>query len=124
MAKKNQADKSQDAVEQPTVNENTTPEETSPTNEAKQEVIETTSPADKSQDAVEQPGFALKVGVATSQVIASSIAPEVKDSRLVTVIINYPEDYKKQKFFANGCEKAVSPEVAEQFVKDGIASYK
>lgn len=42
-------------------------------------------------------------------------------SPLVKVIIKYPTDWKKDKFFKDGDVKDVSPETAATFVEIGIA---
>jgi hypothetical protein len=43
-------------------------------------------------------------------------------SPLVKVLIKYPTDWKKDKFFKNGDVKEVSPEAAATFVEIGIAT--
>ena len=43
-------------------------------------------------------------------------------SPLVKVLIKYPADWKKDKFFKDGDIKEVSPETAATFVEIGIAT--
>lgn len=43
-------------------------------------------------------------------------------SPLVKVLIKYPADWKKEKFFKDGDIKEVSPETAATFVEIGIAT--
>jgi hypothetical protein len=46
------------------------------------------------------------------------------EKNTVTIHINYPKDWEGHKFFHDGDEKEVSKEVAEHFIKMGIASYE
>lgn len=46
----------------------------------------------------------------------------ITGSPLVKVLIKYPADWKKDKFFKDGDIKEVSPEAAGTFVEIGIAT--
>jgi hypothetical protein len=59
----------------------------------------------------------------TSTVVINSPAATVTPgSPLVKVLIKYPSDWKKDKFFKDGDIKEVSPETAATFVEIGIAT--
>jgi hypothetical protein len=64
----------------------------------------------------------LNVGVSGTVQAISSGHPEVDENKgLTKVKVKYPKDFKGQKFFADGDEKFVSKECADQFVEAGIA---
>lgn len=48
---------------------------------------------------------------------------KVSDPNVIEVVIKYPADWSKKKFFADGDVKQVSKEVAASFIEIGIASY-
>lgn len=54
--------------------------------------------------------------------IVSPAATATPGSLLVKVLIKYPSDWKKDKFFKDGDVKEVSPETADTFVEIGIAT--
>lgn len=59
----------------------------------------------------------------TSTVVVTSPASTITPgSPLVKVLIKYPDDWKKDKFFKDGDIKEVSPETAATFVEIGIAT--
>jgi hypothetical protein len=59
----------------------------------------------------------------TSTVVVTSPAATITPgSPLVKVLIKYPTDWKKDKFFKDGDIKEVSPEAAATFIEIGIAS--
>ena len=67
-----------------------------------------------------------KISTVTTQIISStppSIYDPSKDPGLVGVLINYPDDFRGQKFFQQGEKRYVSAESAKQFVEAGFASY-
>jgi len=49
---------------------------------------------------------------------------EAEKSKTTVLVIEYPEDYKAEKFYANGSEVEVANEVAEHFLVLGIAKLK
>lgn len=55
-------------------------------------------------------------------VVTSPAATITPGSPLVKVLIKYPADWKKDKFFKDGDVKEVSPEAAATFVEIGIAT--
>jgi hypothetical protein len=64
----------------------------------------------------------LNVGLSGTVEAISSGHPEVDANKgLTKVKVKYPKDFKGQKFFADGDEKFVSKECADQFVEAGIA---
>jgi hypothetical protein len=64
----------------------------------------------------------LTVGVSGNMQALSSGRTEVDVNKgLTQVKIEYPSDFKGQKFFENGAEPFMSKEVADQLVKAGIA---
>ena len=58
----------------------------------------------------------------TTVVMTSPAATVTPGSPLVKVLIKYPADWKKDKFFKDGDIKEVSPETAATFVEIGIAT--
>lgn len=58
----------------------------------------------------------------TTVIMTSPAATVTPGSPLVKVLIKYPADWKKDKFFKDGDVKEVSPETAATFVEIGIAT--
>lgn len=109
--------------EQQVIEPETTSEISKETEETKQEEPETVSPE---KEVANGQAFAPVINgpFVTSTVIKSSYTQPAEDNRLVTVIANYPKDYKGKKFLENGKEYKVSPESARKFVEMGIAKMK
>lgn len=61
-------------------------------------------------------------GTVTTHIISSSATPPQEDKRMVKVLIKYPEEYKRKKYFKDGQVVSASPETAAEFVKRGIAT--
>ena len=89
---------------------------------------ETTLIADNSAEEVavaaeEKPAVAtVEVPAVTSTVISSSATPEVEDTRMVKILVKYPDGYKGRKILKEGIEYSVGAEAAETFINKGIAS--
>lgn len=60
--------------------------------------------------------------ITSTVVVTSPAATVTPGSPLVKVLIKYPADWKKDKFFKDGDIKEVSPETAATFVEIGIAT--
>jgi hypothetical protein len=60
--------------------------------------------------------------ITSTVVVTSPAATVTPGSPLVKVLIKYPADWKKDKFFKDGDVKEVSPETAATFVEIGIAT--
>ena len=114
------------AVEEVVENKVETPVEekqTTEENQVEETIIEPPSPA---VEEVVENVFSHTNLSATSTLISSSsvaIGSNKQEKNTVSVVIEYPEDYKLVKHFKNGDIKEVSKEVAESFVKRGIAKY-
>lgn len=71
-------------------------------------------------------GPRLLVGSAGSNMTVHSVEfaksnPRPVPKNTVTVVINYPKDWKKYQAFKNGDVREVGKEAAEHFIKQGIA---
>lgn len=82
------------------------------------ETAETIEAAEESESSA----VTVEVPAVTSTVISSSATPAEEDTRLVKVLVKYPEEYKGRRILKDGKEYSVSPESAAVFIKKGIAS--